>query len=291
MIIVELTGGLGNQIFQYAVGRRLSVERGVGLLFDTRYFATDATRWYSLKHFEVVGRAATRIELKLLCSNAAGRIAGNPLYHPTLSESPHGFDPAVLRAGSRTRLTGYFSLNEYFEDTIPALRADFVLRNSARTDAWRSVADEVNVAGDSVAVHIRRGDYVSNQRNASFFEELGAEYYRRAIDVMSRRLSDPAYFVFSDDPGWATDCDLFPAGSRVRVVSVPEGLADYLEFDLMRRCRNHIVANSTFSWWAAALSDNPQKITIQPAIWYRDERAQRIYEDGGMLFLKDAIRV
>jgi hypothetical protein len=122
----------------------------------------------------------------------------------------------------------------------------------------------------SVSLHIRRGDYVSNSVNREIYATCSMDYYHRCAIEMTRRVTDPHFFVFSDDIEWAKDnLDIKHAVTYVDHNSQEEA---YKDLCLMSKCKHHIIANSTFSWWGAWLADNKDKIVFAPSRWYNDSK-------------------
>jgi len=124
-------------------------------------------------------------------------------------------------------------------------------------------------AVNAVCVHIRRGDYVSNPTTNQFHGNCSLEYYRPAMGIMALKVEDPNYFIFSDDPEWASDS--LKGASSMTTVDHNKADRNYEDLRLMSLCKHHIIANSTFSWWGAWLCKYTGKIVIAPRRWFRDE--------------------
>ncbi len=134
---------------------------------------------------------------------------------------------------------------------------------------------QYNSPPPSVSIHLRRGDYVSDPWAFHTMGPLPVKYYYKAIDYMSKKLSDPCFYIFSDDLDWVKDNIKIEA--PVSFVEIANGTKDYLELDIMSKCSHNIIANSSFSWWGAFLNQNPDKIVIAPAQWViADEINKRI---------------
>ncbi|MBU9698238.1 alpha-1,2-fucosyltransferase [Rhodobacteraceae bacterium HSP-20] len=270
MIHVRLAGGLGNQLFQYAAGRALALRRGTGLLLDTRELGRGgpAHSVYGLHHFAIEARIARDADLppdrsRPLAHLLWRRFGRNPRF---LRERGLGLNSAVLDAPDGTYLHGYFQSEAYFSDALPALRHELsiVTAPSAENAGWlaRIAAD-----GDAVSLHMRRGDYVSDAKGATTHGTCDAAHYRRAIAALTERTGrTPSLYVFSDDPDWVrTNLDL---GLPMHVPGHNGPDVPHEDLRLMSACRHHIIANSTFSWWAAWLDPRPDAITIAPRRWF-----------------------
>lgn len=179
------------------------------------------------------------------------------------AESGYTFDPMVIDLKDDVYLKGRFHSEKYFADIAHIIAEKYTLKSTSKK------ADELHkeiIKCNSISVHIRRGDYVSNPRNLERYGTCTTEYYN---ECMSRVLSSgdaPKFYVFSDEPGWVRSNMTFPADS---VYVTREGLdSDSEEIFLMSSCKQHITANSTFSWWGAWLGQNPDKTVYTPKRWF-----------------------
>lgn len=269
MIIIKLEGGLGNQMFQFALGRALSLSHRVPLRFDSSYLQrpNQSGRTLFLDGFRVDITEATRSEIAryagtlqkaLDCLRPAGK------RRKVFERSP-GFDPSVL-----TRSAGYFvghwSSEKYFTARTDIIRKDFTLKKPLSPGAEKA-AGRIGAASTPVSVHIRRGDYVTLPKVAAVHRTLPLSYYEAAMENMLGRARDAHFFVSSDDIGWARA--YFPQKHPITFISAPD-IAECEELTLMSRCAHHIIANSTYSWWAAWLNRNPEKTVIAPRQWFND---------------------
>jgi len=269
VIVVRLIGGLGNQMFQYAVGRALAHRRGTVLKLDLSAFekpvGAGIPRPCGLGAFELAAGAAARADVRRLKYGGRVRAALGLRAHTYLRErAANVYDPRVEKCGADAYLRGYWQTERYFADCRELLLRDFALRaGEPEPELSRRMHES-----DSVGLHVRRGDYVANARTNARHGTCEPGYYAQAIALLAPRLRRPEFFVFSDDLAWArANLDL---PTPARFVSRP-GLADAAELVLMSRCRHQIVANSSFSWWAAWLNANPDKAIVAPRRWLRRE--------------------
>ena len=272
MIIIKLKGGLGNQMFQYACGRHLAQKNSDVLKLDLGWFqpggvaASDTVRPYALDAFAITAPIATdediaRVRGPLFVLKAIVQKVLNKLW----PVSSYVFDPRVLTRKGDVYLDGYFQSERYFKDSEPIIRKEFQLTNPLGAIA-QNIAQEIE-SSNSVALHIRRGDYVSNADASAFHGICPPDYYHAAIKEIGKRVQEPKYFVFSDDIEWAK-ADAGMPGHAVYVSQ--KDIADYEELFLMSKCKHAIIANSSFSWWGAWLNENPNKIVIAPKRWVAD---------------------
>ncbi len=249
MIIASLKGGLGNQMFQYALGRNLSIKLGAPLFLDIDSYESNPGRSFSLNRFPIAAEIAGTRQKKL-CRR--------------ISEKSFGFDADIVHAGDNIILDGYWQSEKYFLDISKIIRSDFELKEKApRIDDIRRAIDE----SLSVSLHVRRGDYLS-PKHAKVYVQCGADYFSRALAKVGESIPGKIrIFVFSDDPDWVKAHIRLP--SSAETVS-GRGFSDSEELFLMSRCKHNIIANSSFSWWGAWLNPNPDKIVIAPRKWFVD---------------------
>ncbi|NLV29796.1 MAG: alpha-1,2-fucosyltransferase [Acidobacteria bacterium] len=283
LILVRLRGGLGNQLFQYALGRHLSIIHDRPLLLDTSEYRAagpdprKGIRVYCLQHFNIRAGIAGPDETApfrryyrpdllsrvLRRAGGLGFVYGHTYVYRSFRQA-HVHYPRVLERRPRGvyYLDGYWQLERYFAASESILREELVL-GEAPDDYNRRMLERIDAA-ESVCVHIRHGDNAygySPQHGV-----LPPDYYARAIDDLARAVPDPRFFVFSDDPEWARE-NVRPGGDTTYV----DGNGDernYEDLRLMGRCRHHITANSTFSWWGAWLGRRPGQRVYAPGRYF-----------------------
>ena len=259
MIVMRLYGGLGNQMFQYALGRRLALDHGVPLKLDLAWFAKNPKRDYRLGHFRIAAAPASPSDLALVAPTTAD------LAHRLVREAAFAYDKAVLDCPATAYLDGYWQSERYFAARADVIRADFQLAEPMQPER-RVLASRIVAAGAAVSVHVRRGDYASDPATLAYHGTCAPDWYGRVMDRMAEGLDRPSFFVFSDDPAWAR-ANLPQRGEMVFVDLQPDG-RDFEDMHLMASCSYHITANSSFSWWGAWLNPNPAKRVIGPARWF-----------------------
>ena len=269
MIIVNLKGGLWNQMFQYALGRKLALKNDDTLKLcvaglDRANEVGDIYRPFSLGRFNVVRDIASETETRAL-KYPYGILSKVWQYFSfkVLRRTHTGFEPAMLQRRGDIFLDGYWQSPNYFADIRDTLLQDFTLAEPL-TGYAKETATQMQTT-TSVSIHIRRGDYVKNPHVQQEFGICSQQYYQTAIAEVTERHPDATFFVFSDDIDWVkTSLNL---GERAVYVSDPE-LTDTTELYLMSQCKHNIIANSTFSWWAAWLNQHPDKLVIAPTPWF-----------------------
>jgi len=269
-VVMRMAGGLGNQLFQYAAGLALSKARGARLLLDTTSYRKDKLRTYSLDAFALTPRFVPGPFVPIMAAfdtRYVGRMLRSAMpavgWHHVFDRS-QGYEPDRFPPGGNLVLDGYWQSDKYFAGIADEVRAAF---------AFREPPDDVNAKclgrmarGPSVAVHVRRGDYVINSVTNAIHGTCGPEYYRAAADVSRRTAPAANYFVFSDDPDWAEQQLTWPGPTEV--IRHNLGRRDADDLRLMAACDHFIIANSSFSWWGAWLATKPGKVVVAPRRWF-----------------------
>jgi hypothetical protein len=279
MVIVTLSGGLGNQLFQYAVGKQLALKNGTGLKLYTTNITREPGRTYKLCHFNIDAELATEEEVNALIGHYYNDSLYSKIYRKLDGYRPryrrkyfietayYCFEPELMSISSDVLLEGFWQHKNYFENFPAAVKEGIVLQPGAIQPSQFVGAIEND--DQSVSLHIRRGDYISDPGNLSFFGVLPLEYYYKAVEYIQAAVPGANFYIFSDDLTWAKE--QFKPNAALIFVEIGGGEKDYLEMHLMSRCRHNIIANSSFSWWAAFLNKNPGKIIIAPRTWVVDK--------------------
>lgn len=277
MVIVKLMGGLGNQMFQYAAARRLAHFNNTNLKIDLSWFdniyEVDSSREYALDEFAIQENFATREEIEALTvqtqgfvgrliTKAMGRRPGTtPSY---IREKYFHFDPDILYLNDGVYLDGYWQSEKYFKDIETIIRQEFTIKSEMNV---KSLAIEKQIKSiNSVSLHIRRGDYVSNPHTNQFHGSCNLKYYFQCVENLTRGVKHPHFFIFSDEPEWTRANLKLPYPTTFVDHNPPEN--GYEDLKLMSLCKHHIIANSSFSWWGAWLNQNPSKIVLAPKKWF-----------------------
>lgn len=271
MIIVKLMGGIGNQMFQYAVARRLAYIHRTELKIDVySWFNKQSLRTYELKALHIIENIASEEEVKKFAFKRQGltkKILGKPLEPATnyITEKFYHFDPEILMLPDGVYLDGYWQSDKYFKDIAMTLQREFTVKYPL-VGRNRELAEFVQ-SRESVALHIRRGDYISDPKTMQFHGVCGADYYSRSVQKIEKVVREPHFIVFSDDPVWAKENLSIRYPSTIVDHNSPD--KGYEDLRLMSLCRHHIIANSSFSWWGAWLNAAPNKVVIAPTRWFK----------------------
>jgi Glycosyl transferase family 11 len=282
MVITFLQGGLGNQLFQYAIGRQLAIRQLSELKLDLSWFGDPAKqvgmtpRKFLLDNFQIHAVEATPAEVRRLrpTSGFWHAIKGvqrsiSPYYWNTWLHERRWFalDARVLSVRHDVYLSGYWQHEGYFHDCEDILRQEFIPKRPLHPDT-ESVLSRISET-DAVAIHVRRGDYAKAEPVPWGHFVCGPAYYHACIDRIRQRVPKPHFFVFSDEPEWVKANLEIP--DPVEFITHNGGERPHEDLWLMRSCKHQIISSSTFSWWGAWLNTNPHKIVLAPQKWFYGE--------------------
>jgi len=269
MIIVNLKGGIGNQMFQYALGKKLALKNNDTLKLETSGLERanavgDIYRPFSIGAFAISADVASVEEVQQLKYPYGIISKGLRWINARILKKTHTlFESAVLQWTGDIFLDGYWQSPDYFTDIRDILLQEFSLQTPLSSVAT-NYKEQIETT-TSVSMHIRRADYIKNPRVLQEFGICEASYYQSAIQHIETTVKNPTFFIFSDDIQWVKD-NLPVPGSTVFVKN-PD-LKDVEELALMSMCTHNIIANSTFSWWGAWLNDNTDKVVVAPTPWF-----------------------
>jgi hypothetical protein len=181
-----------------------------------------------------------------------------------IKERQFHFDPAFFHFPDNVYLEGYWQSEKYFKKVETLIRQEFQLR-VAPGDRVQELAGRIR-EGNSISIHIRRGDFASNPATNATHGVCPDDYYQRAVETIIRQMDDARFWIFSDDPEWVK--------GNITLNNPSCCVSDYHfryyeDMYLMSCCRHHIIANSSFSWWGAYLGSDPGKIVIAPRSWFK----------------------
>ena len=169
-------------------------------------------------------------------------------------------------------LHGHFQNEKYFKQYKTIIRKEFTFKHPLKEQNLQ-IAQQMEKS-NSVAIHIRRGDYVTD----SNFALCTKEYYQEAMDSIRKEVENPVFFIFSQDFDWINENLTFDK-EEVHFIDWNKGKDSYIDMQLMSLCKHNIIANSSFSWWAAWLNKNPEKRIFAPARWFRKEERNEDLKD------------
>jgi hypothetical protein len=271
MIIAKLNGGLGNQLFQYAAGRALACRHQTELVLDLSDFSNipmgNTPRIFELDKYSIVARVASSEEesgFRFYQGRVLRRIPFLPRPWQHVREPHFQYNPDFINLPNNVYLDGYWQSYLYFESISALLHSEFqpIEGPGVNNQELLRAMTQCN----SVALHIRRGDYVLNTKAAIHHGVCSLDYYRAAIRKIVENVPNPHFYIFSDDLEWSkANLEIcFPA----TYIGHNAGDQAFQDLRLISHCRHQIIANSSFSWWGAWLNQNPHKIVIAPKRWF-----------------------
>lgn len=286
MIIIKVSGGLGNQMFQYAFAKALEQRRNILVKLDTSNFKISSKgitpRTFLLDKFNTTLPIATQEDfhkIKIPYPTKRG-IKENifriffrieEFFRSSKSKKiiiNHNldFNRELFTVNDNSYVSGVWTNSNYFTEIKDIILKEITPHFTLSKVAEKILSDIKNT--NSVSIHIRRGDYLKYTHK---FILLTDDYYEEAIELLKKKENDLTFFVFSDDINYVKENYGRLFGEKIIYVS-DQGIKDCEELWLMSRCRHNIIANSTFSWWGAWLNQNTNKIVIAPKQYRADDK-------------------
>lgn len=280
MIIIKISGGLGNQLFQYAFARSVALRLETDFKLDINPYNTyyKKVRKYSLSHFNVKQEFAKDSDFfGFVWLVKQNRIFGTfykylrlksklmSFYYP---ERTFHFDPRVFSKNG-TYFDGFWQTEKYFKDIEDVIRKDLTLSDPLSEESSKNLGKIKKE--NAISVHVRRYEMSADKMYSGTIDIQGVcsiDYYKKAMEYMSRRENNPHFFIFSDNYDWAIQNFKLLPYAITCIKGNDE--KDYEDLILMASCRHNIIANSTFSWWGAWLNTNKNKIVIAPSKWFNN---------------------
>jgi Glycosyl transferase family 11 len=272
-VIVGLSGGLGNQLFQYAAGRSLSLKLGVDLILDKSWFQGRTDRIYALEPFSINAQTYSGPKfftnwMKRLECRISRRWATKRLDVQIYREPHFEFDKKFQLLDNPVYLEGYWQSELYFVQYKEIISKELTLSVNT-SDDFKELEKKIH-STDAICVHVRRGDYVTNQIAQEMHGLCSIDYLYQGIKEVSKGLTSPHCFVFSDDYDWVKkNLSLNISMTLVDIASPNEA---YLDLILMNKCKHFVIANSSFSWWGAWLAPYEFKRVIAPLRWFAENK-------------------
>lgn len=278
MILLEMTGGLGNQMFQYSLYRKL-MNLGKEVYLDTTFYRSkQGLREFELNSLKVPYEELSDKHVNQLrgygyqCS-IMEKVAIKMHHHrlPSYYDKIDFFQPEIFDMDN-IYLRGYWQNENYFVDIKNEIKKLLLVRplmNKKKMNIEESIKEQDN----TISIHVRRGDYL-NQKNQNVYGGIcTAEYYNKACEIIKQMIEKPLFVIFSDDIQWAKE-NIKEKNSIFVEPIVGEG--SYVDLYLMSQCRHHIIANSSYSWWGAWLTEKEDTKVISPQRWLLNHEGVRI---------------
>ena len=267
-IRIKLTGGLGNQMFQFATGFAIAKKNNVRLSLDLNYI--NRRQLFNGFELEKVFNIYSKVSflnkaLSFQSINFKEILNKIDVTFYNFKEPHFHYTSKILDIPKHSFLDGYWQSELYFKDYSKEIKKIFNF--SDKLDEQNElISNDINQS-NSISIHIRRGDFLL-KRNDNHYVNL-KEYYLKAINESSKFFKNPKYFIFTDDPSWVTDN--FVLDHSYFIVPVNQGTKSFYDMHLMSLCKSNIIANSSFSWWGAWLNSKKDKIIYAPKNWFKDK--------------------
>lgn len=258
---VRFKGGLGNQLFQYATARSISVKSKISFLyFDVSEYRNESlARTFALANYKIQGKVFPSLFFKKIFTSLTklNTIFTTVGLHSTIKEKSFSIQKIETKKKIFLSLEGYWQSEYYFENIRELLLKELQPISCPSFPQW--------IKNDTtISVHVRRTDYLNEKR----YGFIGLDYYNRAMNYFREKLEGSLFIIFSDDINW---CKEHLIGSDVLYLQEKDWATDYLELYLMSKCKHQIIANSSFSWWGAWLNENKHKMVVRPQKPFIDE--------------------
>lgn len=264
MVVVKLSGGIGNQMFQYAFGKSLQEKRNIEVVYRSSFEGL-TNRKFELNHFNITGQLINDNNFEqfqkrqnTLLKKIKNRFLGH-YENMLVKERQYHFDPDLFNVPAECIVDGYFQSEKYFVDIEAEIRNEFLFKTPL-TKEDKLLSDEITECS-SIGIHVRRGDYLGNP----LFPVYDLKYYMHAIKEVLKHVEQPMFFIFSNDYEWCRKNMHLDYPHRFVTQNIERHA--YYDLLLMSQCKHNIIANSSFSWWGAWLNRNPDKIIIAPPKW------------------------
>ncbi len=285
-MLIRINGGLGNQLFQYALGETLRIKYGKKVQYETFSYIRDKKRVCQLEQFHIRGLGNTRKAFMMIWYLFAriSLLTGNVSKIDPIFKIFREDDCSCFGEDELSRYyywVGYWQNEKNFLDIKGELQTQFMCK--CEFPKSKEILEVIKRA-ESVVIHVRRGDYLQGS-NQDIYANCDLQYYKAAMQLIKQKVDNPVFFVFSNDIEW---CKEHLQEEHIHFVDDKYSESDINDFELMRSCKHFIIANSTFSWWASWLADNTNKIVIAPKVWYLDSKMN---EQIGKELLSNTIRV
>ncbi len=286
MIIVRLIGGLGNQMFEYAMAKSIALQRKDVLQIDLSWIdwfnKKTNSDIYGLQYFAITSRIRRKSLYNNLFSDKVLNIINKctPFHYKMyVYEKNFNYDDSIQKYKSSFLFfkEGYWQSYKYFIMFDHEIRKEFTFKKEYISE-YDQLVDSIHHS-NSVSIHVRRGDYITNPILSNLYNTYSIDYYLKSIEYILSKVDNPVFFCFSDDISWVKknlqishyNINFIDIDSDVQSKEIGHKTNGYIDLFLMSLCKNNIIANSSFSWWGAWLNKNPDKIVIAPKKWFNDE--------------------
>jgi len=280
MITVELDGGLGNQMFQYAAAKSLAYKKNTDLALNVQVFDKCELRQLEINRYDINANIVKNKNFLRKVMKRLNLDAFTSSYY--VEKSIRYRDISDL--SDDVYLKGYFQSEKYFLEIRSALIKDFTITGQL-SNYTKKISKKILGGNSTASIHIRRGDYVFDEAINNIHGTCDISYYEKAISLLNSEYENIEYFIFSDDIAWAKKNLALPNSTYI---DSEEKRMPHEDILLMSQCHHNVIANSSFSWWGAWLNDNNNKIVIAPKEWFK---STELTKNSGDIVCSDWIKM
>lgn len=280
MRLIKMTGGLGNQMFIYALYLQMKKR------FSSVQIDLSDMVHYKVHHGYEMNRIFNLPKTEFCINQKLKKVLEFLFFKTILERKQNG----SLKAYTKKYIwpfiyfKGFYQSEKYFSEIKDEIRQAFTFNLNIANAQSLEMMKQIDADDKAVSLHIRRGDYLQPKHWESIGCVCQLPYYQNALSELEKRIPNPSYYVFSDDIDWVKEN--IPL-ENATYINWNKGEDSWQDMMLMSHCRNHIICNSTFSWWGAWLNPREDKVVIIPEKWFNHSDAPYIYPDG---WIKTAIK-
>lgn len=280
MRLIKMTGGLGNQMFIYALYLQMKKR------FSSVQIDLSDMVHYKVHHGYEMNRIFNLPKTEFCINQKLKKVLEFLFFKTILERKQNG----SLKAYTKKYIwpfiyfKGFYQSEKYFSEIKDEIRQAFTFNLNIANAQSLEMMKQIDADDKAVSLHIRRGDYLQPKHWESIGCVCQLPYYQNALSELEKRIPNPSYYVFSDDIDWVKEN--IPL-ENATYINWNKGEDSWQDMMLMSHCRNHIICNSTFSWWGAWLNPREDKVVIIPEKWFNHSEAPYIYPDG---WIKTAIK-
>ena len=280
MRLIKMTGGLGNQMFIYALYLQMKKR------FSSVQIDLSDMVHYKVHHGYEMNRIFNLPKTEFCINQKLKKVLEFLFFKTILERKQNGSLKAYTKNYTWPFIyfKGFYQSEKYFSEIKDEIRQAFTFNLNIANAQSLEMMKQIDADDKAVSLHIRRGDYLQPKHWESIGCVCQLPYYQNALSELEKRIPNPSYYVFSDDIDWVKEN--IPL-ENATYINWNKGEDSWQDMMLMSHCRNHIICNSTFSWWGAWLNPREDKVVIIPEKWFNHSEAPYIYPDG---WIKTAIK-
>lgn len=264
MLIIRLTGGLGNQMFQYAFGKSITKQSNQVVKYYYNESENITNRQFELNQLQNIPQLISTMEYSKFPQGRLENLIAKLRFsdYQTLHENNFSIDN--INSKKYNLLIGYWQHYQLIETNKQLIQDSFQVSKTLGNSINTIIKTENLDFNNSVGIHIRLGDYLKNPTVNNVHGVLSKTYYQAAINYINQQIKNPKFYIFTDSP------ELIATYFNIDNFEIIKPHTSIVDLNLLSKCTHQIIANSSFSWWAAWLNKNPNKMVVAPKQWYKN---------------------